>query len=272
MNNNGNDEYYSPIKVIEGAARTELVQSLNGNPKQVQNKRIAQYLDGKAYSEKDGLECEVSALSPVSPYAYKYIIRLDEGVPNWDQIMALDPNLRATKGLYMIKYIPRGSKDYKKGRPFRIGQDLVRWDVHISGYKAWTKLAEVLPEFRWLFRNSTLTENMFRIAVEHPGMALWFSVKWDEYEAMLKQKSSAVQKGLLMSRKSSVAEYKTLPQLENTTLKIRYFNDILKEINEVEATPAVQEEMLAEAGEAYNRSRKLNRDPVTGQFQNKKED
>ena len=40
----------------------------------------------------------------------------------------------------------------------------------------------------------------------------------------------------------------------------------------MEATPAVQEEMLAEAGEAYDRSRKLNRDPVTGQFQNKKED
>lgn len=271
MNNKENDEYYSPIQVIEGAARTELVQSLNGSPKQGQNKRIAQYLDGKAYS-KDGLECEVSALSPASPYSYKYIIRLDEGVPNWDQIMALDPNLRATKGLYMIKYIPRGSREYKKGRPFRIGQDLVRWNVHISGYKAWTKLAEVLPEFRWLFRNSTLTENMFRIAVEHPGMALWFSIKWDEYEAMLKQKSQSVQKGLLMSRKTSVAEYKTLPQLENTTLKIRYFNDILKEINEVEATPAVQEEMLAEAGEAYNRSRKLNRDPVTGQFQKHKED
>ena len=53
---------------------------------------------------------------------------------------------------------------------------------------------------------------------------------------------------------------------------LRYFNDVLAEVNEVEALPSVQREMVRETGTTYDRSRKLAHDPNTGRFQKKKED
>lgn len=259
--------------LIVGSANAEHVMELNGNAEKHKGKNLREYRGGKAYL--DGEEVEVSASSFASPYTYKYIVNLDEKPILWEHIFDLNPNLRMTKGLYMIKYTPAGSGDCRKGRPFKIGQDLIRWDIRVSGVVEWEELARRVPELRWLSRNSTLTRNLFGLAKRHPGMSFWFTVKWDEYEAKLKaQETYAMSDRPFMSHKTSVKDYRDKFKAKDKAVLLRCFNDILKEINEVEALDTVQEEMKFETGEGYDRSRKCPRDPETGRFitKNKKED
>ena len=265
-----NDENLDKMSVIAGAARTEHVIEMNGNAELNTGKPFSKYMDMKMLDK--GQEVEINANSPASPYTYKYLCRMDDKPVVWDQIQNLDPMLRATKGLYMIKYTPVHSKDYRKGRPFKIGQDLIRWDIRVSGPKEWHELCARIIEFGWLERNATMNDEWFRLAKLHPGMAFWFSVDWLRYEAKL---NSQVQEPLDMPfgvRKASVDEYKKVQKAKDKAVMIKYFNDILKEINDVEALDTVQNEMREEAGEGYDRSRKLSRDPVTGRFINKKQE
>ncbi len=269
-----NEEYDSPIAIIGGAARVEHNQELNGNPVKVRRQNMLKFRNGKMFDKETGEEIEVSAFAPVSPYAYKYPLRLDDAPVDWAQIMSLDPQLRMTKGLYMIKYVPQHSRDFRKGRPYKIGQDLIRWDVRVSGPKEWKELCARIPEFGWIDRNSTLRTGLFKIAKQHPGMAFWFTVDWIRYRnKLVKQaKSASVLKEPFVSRKASLATYKEIASTQDKEVMLRYFNDVLAEVNEVEALPTVQREMVRETGSAYDRSRKLAHDPVTGRFQKKKED
>jgi hypothetical protein len=109
---------------------------------------------------------------------------------------------------------------------------------------------------------------MFDLAVKHPGMSFFFSVDWIRYEDKLlaQTKSISVQEKPFVTRKVSAADYKHIAEKDDKALMCRYFNDILKEINDAERLPSVQEEMKAVEGEGYNRSRANPRDPVTGQF------
>lgn len=263
-------EDLSHIRIIAGAAVTEHVIEMNGNATKNPGISLARYREGKIKLGDE--EIEVSAHSFVSPYAYKYALRLDEKPVNWDQILNLDPNLRMTKGLYMIKYVPKASKDHRKGRPFKIGQDLIRWDIRVSGPVEWHELCGRVPELKWLEHNSTLNDEMFDLAVQHPGMALWFSVDWAGYAQKLRAQTESVLKDVFVSRKCSVKDYRDIFKSQDKAVLIRCFNDILKEINDVEALDTVQNEMREMAGEGYDRSRKLSRDPVTGRFINKKQE
>ena len=215
----------------------------------------------------------------VSPLAYKYIVRLDDNPVDWDQVKALDPNLRVTKGMYMIKYTPKTSGDYKKGRPWKIGQDLIRWDIRVSGPQHWHKLCEKLPELGWLERNSTLTDYMFGLAARHPGMSFIFTVKWEEYEKQLQEKSISVLKTPLqsgfVSRKCSFKEYEEVYKAQDKAMLIRYLSDVLSEVQEVESSQAVQEEMFKATGETcITREQYIKghggvhqpKDPLTGRF------
>jgi len=256
------------LNQIIGAANVEQNIELSGNLNLNQGKRSYNYYEG-TIKDRNGEEVEVSAHSPASPYTYKYFVRLDDKPVLWNQIQNLDQNLRSTKGLYMIKYTPRNSKDRKKGRPWKIGQDLIRWDIRVSGPKHWHLLCDQIPELDWIRRNTTFTDEMFDIAVQHPGMTLWFSIDWVRYCNLIRSRarSVSVQRRPLASRKASVEEYKRIAKnSDNKAVLCRYFNDVLKEINEAEKSPAVQEEMIAAEGEVYNRSRKCPRDPTTGQF------
>ena len=253
--------------VINAAARIEQNQELNGSQNQKKVKKIYELLDGVA-RDKYGNVVEVNAFSSASPYAYKYTVDLRDRPVIWDQIQNLDPNLRMTKGFYMIKYTPRNSPDRKKGRPWKIGQDLIRCDIRVSGKAHWAALCERVPELDWLRRNSTLSDEMFDLAVQHPGMTLWFTVDWVRYCNKLRaqSESEAVQRQPLVARKVSVADYKKIADKDNNAIMCRYFNDILAEVNDAERLPAVQKEMIAADGEVYNRSRKNNKDPKTGRF------
>ena len=109
-------------------------------------------------------------------------------------------------------------------------------------------------------------------------MALWFSVDWVRYATKLRAEheaeygSESVLEKPFVSRKCSVQDYKDVYKAQDKTVLIRYFNDILSEINEVEKLDAVQNEMREACGEGYDRSRKCPRDPVTGRFINKKKE
>lgn len=249
---------------------TEHVIEHNGSA--VQNTGVPlNTFTGMRARDKD-IEVEVNANSPASPYTYKYICRMDDKPVVWSQIQNMDPMLRATKGLYMIKYTPVRGRDYRKGRPFKIGQDLIRWDVRVSGPEEWHELCKRVLEFGWLERNSTMTDAWFRLAKAHPGMAMWFSVDWVRYEEKLQAQSDTVLNAPFVARKSSVKDYAKKLKSQDKQILIRYYNDILSEINEVEKLDAVQNEMRETSGEGYDRSRKLPRDPVTGRFINKKQE
>lgn len=253
-------------ELIIGAGNIEQNMSLSGNVQLNQGKKIYQYRGGKMRN-REGVEVEISEHAPVSPYAYKYILNLQDKPVDLAQLQALNPNLRTTKGLYMIKYTPLKSKDAKKGRPWKIGQDLIRWDIRVAGKSHFRILCDKVPELGWLRRNSTFSDKLFDISRDHPGMTFWFSVDWVRYVEKLQAQSSSVLRSPFVSRKSSVEDYlENAKSLNDKALLLRCYNDILKEINDAEKEPAVQEEMLEFSGETYDRSRKLNRDPNTGQF------
>lgn len=256
------------LNTIIGAANVEQNVELNGNTVQNTGKPAYNYYEGKIV-DKNGHEVGVNAFAPASPYTYKYFCHLDDKPLTWEQIQNLDPKIRSTKGLYMIKYTPIHSKDYRKGRAFKIGQDLIRWDIRVSGPKEWNALCDKIPEFGWLRRNSTLSDGMFRLAKLHPGMSFWFSVDWLRYEAKLNEQAGTVLENPFGARKASVEEYKKIKGNggdEGKTLVRKNFGDVLKEINDAERLPEVQEEMLENSGVVYHRGRNTLRDPVTGQF------
>ena len=258
-------------------ATAKIVQNTELGGNQFIKPRPEQYSADKRKMTIEGEEIEVNAKAFVSPLAYKYILHLDDKPVFLEQIQDLDPKLRASKGMYMIKYVPKGCKDFKKGRPFKIGQDLIRWDIRVSGTKEWNSLCDKIPELDWMRRNSTLTENMFEIARRHPGMSFWFTIKWDEYEGKIQtqlEKLNTVLTKTFVSRKCSFHDYKEIYKSQDRTLVLRLLNDILDEVQEVEASDAVQKEMLAETGEATV-TRQFNgqpKDPVTGRFINKEKE
>lgn len=230
----------------------------------------------------------VSALTFVSPLAYKVIVHLRDQRVTQDMIQNMDQNLRITKGCYMIKYIPKTDHRYKKGRPWCIGQDLIRMGIYVSGPKHWNLLCDKVPELNWIRRNSTLTREMFSIAAQHPGMSFWFTIDWPRYVAMLESLPElvSVQKAEseygpkpFVAYKCSAEEYRKHYKDKCATLRV--LGDVLREVQEAEELPAVQKEMLDNTGETgitreqYIKGRGGNhqpQDPVTGRFLKKKKE
>lgn len=256
--------------VVAAKAKIEGNQSLNGSEKgSMIRTKVYDAYGGKARNGK-GEEVGINQDAFVSPYAYKYTLKLDDSPVTFEDIKGLNPLLRTTKGWYIIKYTPRNSGDRKKGRPFKIGQDFIRWDVRVSGPSHWHYLAKVIPEFGWLERNSTLTDELFDIAVMHPGMSFLFTVKWVEYSKKIQElapdKESSEHPLVAMKIDSDDYEgkYKEIADVKLQELKTT--GSILKEINAAERDPAVQAEMLKYDGEIYVRGRNTLRDPKTGRL------
>lgn len=74
-------------------------------------------------------------------------------------------------------------------RHFMIGQDLIRWRVMVYGSRHWHSLAKRVPELGWIDRNSTLVDELFDIAAQHPGMSFYFTVDWVRYANMIRKKA-----------------------------------------------------------------------------------
>lgn len=261
--------------IVKAVARIEQNHKLSGSQegRKLENFKIA--YDGK------GREAEINAQTFVSPLAYKFTISLTEKNVTLDMIQRMDPDLRITKGLFMLKYVPKTNSDYKKGRPWKMGQDIIRMGIRLSGPKHWHMLCNRIPELKWIERNSTLTDELFGLCAQHPGMTFWFSVDWVRYAKMLEDKRAAelesvqgkepdTEEAVFAARKCSFAEWED--KYKDKCAKLRYLSDVLKEVQEVESSPTVQREMLAETGESAV-TREFNnqpKDPITGQFISKK--
>ena len=217
----------------------------------------------------------------VMPYSTKSVISITDRVLLWNDVKNLDPDIRVTKGTYFIKYHPKSSVRYKKGRPFQIGQDMVRWNLMISGYSEWKALCKVIPEIAWIDRHTRLDPFLFNIARMHPGIWFSFSVDWPAYVKMLFDKARDMgvrledQSKPLLAFRPSQAEYLKrykgkAAQPEKTKA------DYQAEIDAVEHDPAIKAEMYAETGQTVDDvlsmeenlrlHRNTLRDPVTGRL------
>jgi len=265
------------LEVIASVARIEQNVYLNGAEKEQKPEQF-KTIPAEEVGARDG----VSALTFVSPLAYKVIVHLQDKRVTYDMIHSMDQNLRVTKGLYMIKYIPKTDKRRKKGRPWCIGQDLIRMGIYVGGRRHWNYLCDRIPELDWLRRNSTLTERMFDIAAMQPGMSFWFTIDWCGYEAKLAAQPEPVsvqsagpdtEYAPFAAYKCSAEEYRKHYKDKCATLRV--LGDVLREVQEAEELPAVQQEMLDNTGETgitreqYIKGRggvHQPQDPITGRF------
>ena len=124
----------------------------------------------------DWYEREITANFFVQNPVYYYLVDITDKPVSLKDWTDLNPNVKVTKGLYSIQYIPAGSVRRNPKFPYLIGQDLVRLRVTVSGPIHWGHLCDRIPELGWLKRNSTLTPEMFRIAKMHPGLVIKFTV------------------------------------------------------------------------------------------------
>ena len=131
----------------------------------------------------------VSEKTPMNPFFIKKVVNL-YGLPvSIENFRNFDPSIRTTGGYYTLTYYPTTSARYVKGKPYCIGQDLIRLSIRVSGPKHWHCLSGRIPELKWLAKWSTLTDQLFAIAKKHPGSPFGFTVKWEEYTDMIEKKA-----------------------------------------------------------------------------------
>jgi len=117
----------------------------------------------------------------VSPGAGNIIVDIRDIPVSFETFISFDPNVFMTNGCYSIRYVPKTDYRSVPGKPFVIGQDMVRLRVTVSGPDHWHKLSERIPELGWIERNTYITRRLFGIAKKHPGISFFFTVKWEEY-------------------------------------------------------------------------------------------
>lgn len=112
---------------------------------------------------------------------YYYFVSIEDKPVTKQRFLNLESDIKITKGLYSIQYIPLRSYKRNPKFPYLIGQDLVRLRVTVSGPRHWGCLCQRIPELGWIKRNSTLTDSMFAIAKKHPGTILKFGINFEKY-------------------------------------------------------------------------------------------
>ena len=127
--------------------------------------------------EEDGVSQKIFTPGKI----YNYIVNLYDQPVTLADFKRFKSDIRVTKGYYTIQYLPAASTGRNPKFPYLIGQDLVRIRVTVSGPKHWAMMCTRIPELAWIRRNSTLTDNMFRIAKMHPGLILRFGINFDKY-------------------------------------------------------------------------------------------
>lgn len=133
----------------------------------------------------------VSENTLIQPGHYNHIIHLDEEYITPATFQACDPKVRATFGKYMLIYLLAQDRRAKNGKRFMVCQDLIRTNLLYKDINEFYQVAKCSPEVRWLSRNTTLTRELFLLAMRHPGMAFVFTIKHVEYANMLEEKAKA---------------------------------------------------------------------------------
>jgi len=124
---------------------------------------------------------------PISAFFSKVVRLSEEPIIVVDKMLPRD--CRMTNGWYSITYNPEGSPKRVKGKPYTIGQDLVRGRFCVSGYNHLCALSKRIPEFAFLLKWAYFDKGLFAVAKQHPGIAFCFNLKWAEYGAMIEEKA-----------------------------------------------------------------------------------
>ena len=178
-------------------------------------------------------------------HQYIYLVSVHDAPISLADFHSLKSDIRATRGLYTIQYIPAGSKFRNAKFPYLIGQDLVRIKVLVSGPQHWDAMCDRIPELDWIKRNSTLTYDMFAIAKKHPGLVLRFGINFSKYCSTIE--SRAEELGIDIDHKPLVIYQwgaSDCPRVEGASLDpVKTKQDYIKEIEEARAGITREEDL-----------------------------
>lgn len=177
---------------------------------------------------------------------YQYIVSIEDKPITKERFLRLDPDIKFTRGMYSIQYIPLRSYKRNPKFPYLIGQDLVRLRVTVSGPRHWGCLCKRIPELGWVKRNSTLTDYMFSVAKKHPGLVIRFNIDYDKYCRTIEER--AEKEGIDIDHKPLFTYlWDDNTKEEYGKLDISGWQkekkDYLKELEEVEHSSTVLEEI-----------------------------
>lgn len=157
--------------MIEESIAQKITKAALREPKK--DKKLAHLAEG----DLSGTTESEFACEPV----YHYIVSIEDKPVTKERFMRFDSDIKITKGMYSIQYIPLRSYKRNPKFPYLIGQDLVRLRVTVSGPRHWGCLCKRIPELGWVKRNSTLTDYMFSVAKKHPGLIIKFGINYEKY-------------------------------------------------------------------------------------------
>jgi hypothetical protein len=172
---------------------------------------------------------------PVSAFFNKVVHLLD--LPVALSFGEIDPNIRTTNGRFSITYNPEGSPKRVRNKPYTIGQDLLACRICVSGPGHFYSLSRRIPELGWIVRWSTLEDDLFALAKQHPGITFYFDVNWVKYGRMIEKKAEEM--GIDIDHKPFVCYITTKKKMDEIRSKFlmnpkRTKEDIINEIQETD--------------------------------------
>lgn len=175
---------------------------------------------------------------------YIYLVSINEFPISLSDFHELKSNIRATRGLYTIQYIPSGSVQRNPKFPYLIGQDLVRIRVTVSGPRHWGCMCDRIPELGWLKRNSTLSDEMFAIAKKHPGLVLRFGIDFVKYCNKIEKRAEEL--GIDIDHKPLVLYQwgaNDVPKVDGRLNPVKTKDDYINELKETYAHITREEDL-----------------------------
>lgn len=178
---------------------------------------------------------------------YINVVSIEDKPITKARLFRFDSDIKFTKGLYSIQYLPASHKKRNPKFPYVIGQDLVRLRVTVSGPRHWGCLCQRIPELGWLDRNSTFKDEYFAIAKKHPGLVIKFGIDYSKYCAKIEER--AEKEGIDIDHKplftyswnDTVREEMNNIDFDKRVVKTK--SDYIKELQEVENSRTVQGEI-----------------------------
>lgn len=180
---------------------------------------------------------------------YYYIVSLEDKPITKERYLRFDPDIKFTKGLYSIQYLPKASPKRNPKFPYLIGQDLVRLRVTVSGPRHWGCVCKRIPELGWIERNSTFQKELFSIAKKHPGLVLRFGIDFCKYCKTIEER--AEREGLDIDHKPLFTylwndDMKNFMSSVNVTGWKKSKEDYEEVLREIENSQTVQKEIKGE--------------------------
>lgn len=127
--------------------------------------------------------------APRKTFAARLFISLNNEILKENEDLATNPDVKMTNGNYYVKYgWCRNRRE--EDRKFVIVSDLFSYHGRVRFYdwKDFCRMAKTDKEVRWIKENTTISEELFKIAKDHHWQNLPFSVDWVKYKNKLKEK------------------------------------------------------------------------------------